>query len=110
DVVDHPAANAYKKYCLLTDEQIAFSDIFVLPLTQKVNRTDIQNHQIIVANYHKFQDIAKWFGTSKDLIDLIIIDEPHHQAANTYQELIKFSDQAKIIGLTATPFPSDGKP
>jgi DNA repair protein RadD len=82
----------------------------VLPLTQKVNRTDIQDHQIIVANYHKFQDIAKWFGTSNDLIDLIIIDEAHHQAANTYQELIKFFDQSKVVGLTATPFRSDGKP
>jgi DNA repair protein RadD len=110
DAVDHPAANAYKKYGLLTDEQIASSDIFVLPLTQKVNRTDIQDHQIIVANYHKFQDIAKWFGTSNDLIDLIIIDEAHHQAANTYQELIKFFDQSKVVGLTATPFRSDGKP
>ena len=110
DAVDHPATNAYKKYGLLTDEQLAASDIFVLPLTQKVNRTDIQEHQIVVANYHKFQDIEKWFGTSKDLIDLIIIDEAHHQAANTYQELIKFFGRAKVIGLTATPFRSDGKP
>ena len=110
DAVDHPDTNAYKKYGLLTDEQLASSDIFVLPLTQKVNRTDIQDHQIVVANYHKFQDIEKWFGTSKDLIDLIVIDEAHHQAANTYQELIRFFEQAKVIGLTATPFRSDGKP
>jgi DNA repair protein RadD len=110
DAVDHPDSNAYKKYGLLTDEQLASSDIFVLPLTGKVNRTDIQDHQIVVANYHKFQDIEKWFGTGKDLIDLIVIDEAHHQAANTYQELIKFFEQAKVIGLTATPFRSDGKP
>jgi superfamily II DNA or RNA helicase len=109
DSVDHPNSNAYKKYGLLTDEQIASSDIFVLPLTKKVNRTDIQGHQIVVANYQKFQDIEKWFGTGKDLIDLLIIDEAHHQAANTYQELIKFFEKAKVIGLTATPFRSDGK-
>jgi DNA repair protein RadD len=110
DTVDHPVNNAYRKFGLLTEEQVSDHDIYVMELSGKANRTDIANHQIIVANYHKFQDIERWFGTDRDLIDLIIIDEAHHQAAGTYRELIKFFDAAKIIGLTATPFRSDGKP
>jgi DNA repair protein RadD len=109
DVIDFPHTNAYKKFGLLTDEQIETTDFYVMPLDHKVNRTDIEQHHVIVANYQKFQDVEKWFGVNKDLIDLIIIDEAHHQAAKTYQELIGFFDQAKIIGLTATPFRSDGK-
>ena len=43
------------------------------------------------------------------MIDLVIIDEAHHQNADTYQQIIKFFTDAKIVGLTATPFRSDGK-
>ena len=110
DVIDHPHTNAYKERGLLTDEQVEATEFYVMPLDHKVNRTDIEQHHIIVANYHKFQDIEKWFGQNKDLIGLIVIDEAHHQAAKTYQDLIRFFDKAKIIGLTATPFRSDGKP
>ena len=81
----------------------------MLRLEGTVNQSDIQEHQILIANYHQLQDIEKWFKTEKDAVDLIIIDEAHHQEANTYQEIINFFDKSKIIGLTATPFRSDGK-
>ena len=74
-----------------------------------MNFSDIEEHQIIIANYQQLNDIEKWFRERQDMIDLIIIDEAHHQNANTYQNVIKFFTEAKIIGLTATPFRSDGK-
>lgn len=109
DTIDEPNSNAYKKFGLLSDEQIDDVAIYVMPLNNKANRSDIEQHQIIVANYHQLANVEKWFGENKDLIDLIIIDEAHHQAAKTYQELIEFFEAANIIGLTATPFRSDGK-
>jgi superfamily II DNA or RNA helicase len=109
DIIDSPDKNAYRKFGLLTEQQIDDNEMYVMPLNNKANRSDLSQHQIIVANYQQLANVEKWFGKNKDLIDLIIIDEAHHQAANTYQELIKFFDAANIIGLTATPFRSDGK-
>lgn len=39
---------------------------------------------------------------------LVIIDECHHAAANTYRELINQYPEAKILGVTATPCRIDG--
>lgn len=41
--------------------------------------------------------------------DLIVIDECHRAAAKTYQKVIEFYPNARVIGLTATPQRTDGK-
>ena len=97
--------NIYNRLDLL-DESVSF---YSLRFDETINKDDIQEQDILITNYHQLQDLEKWFGTEKDAVDLIIIDETHHQEANTYQTIINFFDKAKIIGLTATPFRSDGK-
>lgn len=42
--------------------------------------------------------------------DVIIIDEAHRAKANTYTRILEKYQTAKVIGLTATPFRTDGKP
>lgn len=42
--------------------------------------------------------------------DLLIIDEAHRAAAKTYQTIIERWPNAMVIGLTATPQRTDGKP
>jgi len=42
--------------------------------------------------------------------DLLIIDEAHRAAAKTYQTIIERWPNALVIGLTATPQRTDGKP
>ncbi|HBD9413168.1 TPA: DEAD/DEAH box helicase family protein, partial [Legionella pneumophila] len=63
----------------------------------------------IIANYHQLYDIERWFEKDRAIIDLIIIDEAHHQEAATYKVIKSYFSNANIIGLTATPFRSDGK-
>lgn len=41
--------------------------------------------------------------------DLIIIDEAHRAAAETYRKIIAAYPSAKVVGLTATPARTDGK-
>lgn len=41
--------------------------------------------------------------------DLIVIDECHRAAANTYRKVLEFYPNARVIGLTATPSRTDGK-
>lgn len=42
--------------------------------------------------------------------DLIIVDEAHYAAAPEYKKILEYFDQAKLVGITATPFRADGKP
>lgn len=107
--VNHPESSTYKKRVIFTDDELNDLEVYALRLEDSVNFRDIEDHQIIVANYQQLNDIEKWFKGRQDMIDLIIIDEAHHQKADTYQEIIKFFTDAKIVGLTATPFRSDGQ-
>lgn len=45
-----------------------------------------------------------------DAFDMIIVDEFHHAAANSYSALLDFFQPKYLLGLTATPERSDGKP
>ncbi len=43
------------------------------------------------------------------IFDLIIVDEFHHAAANSYQKIIDYFEPQFLMGLTATPDRMDGK-
>lgn len=107
--VNQPETSTYKKRAIFSDSELDDLEIYALRLEDSVNFGDIADHQIIIANYQQLSDIEKWFKGRQDMIDLVIIDEAHHQNADTYQQIIKFFTDAKIVGLTATPFRSDGK-
>lgn len=99
----------YHKLGLLSEDNLNNLKLFPLRLSNEVSHVDIENHQILVANYHQLNDIQKWFKDDKNNVDLIIIDEAHHQEAVTYKDIIKHFIGAKVIGLTGTPFRSDSK-
>ncbi|MFA5618446.1 MAG: DEAD/DEAH box helicase, partial [Syntrophorhabdaceae bacterium] len=109
DIYENPDSNAYKKFGILSQENLDDIELYPLRLESAVNSSDVDEHQVIIANYHQLADIEKFFKGREDSIDVIIIDEAHHQKAKTYQEIIKFFKNAKIIGLTGTPFRSDGQ-
>jgi DNA repair protein RadD len=109
DIINNSANNIYKKRAIFSDDLLEKLEFFVLRLENTANSSDIEEHQIIISNYQQLSNIEKWFKGHEELIDLIIIDEAHHQKAQTYQKIIKFFTNAKIISLTATPFRTDGK-
>ncbi|MBK9126302.1 MAG: DEAD/DEAH box helicase family protein [Phycisphaerales bacterium] len=41
--------------------------------------------------------------------DLIVIDECHHATADSYQAILDAYPEARVVGLTATPFRLDGR-
>ncbi|GAB6155740.1 hypothetical protein JCM17380_44910 [Desulfosporosinus burensis] len=47
--------------------------------------------------------------TSPDFYDYIGIDEFHHAAAPSYQELLEYYKPKVLLGLTATPERADGQ-
>lgn len=64
----------------------------------------VTNVQQLATNPEKW--LAKF---SHDYFDMIIVDEAHHGAANSWQKIYAHFPSAKIINLTATPFRSDAK-
>lgn len=54
------------------------------------------------------------FKQSGIYFDLIVIDEAHHAAASTYEEIIQYNDEGKpeaaLLGVTATPNRGDELP
>ena len=46
---------------------------------------------------------------SRQRFGLIIIDEAHRATAKSYREIIEYFDQAKVLGVTATPDRTDEK-
>ena len=47
--------------------------------------------------------------TNSDFYDYIIVDEFHHAAATSYQELLEYYRPKILLGLTATPERVDGR-
>jgi superfamily II DNA or RNA helicase len=45
----------------------------------------------------------------KPRADLIVVDECHHATADSYQSILDAYPEARIVGLTATPFRLDGR-
>lgn len=64
---------------------------------------------------HLFVSIQSWNSRAlnevitKDFYDFIIVDEFHHAAAPSYQELLSYYEPKILLGLTATPERMDSK-
>lgn len=63
--------------------------------------------QIILASFQTIGGILGEFNSSD--FDVVVVDECHHSAADTYKYVIDYFISKYRIGLTATPFRSDGR-
>lgn len=64
---------------------------------------------IVITNVQQLAtNVDKWLTQfSEDFFDMIIVDEAHHSAADSWKKVIQRFPKAKVILLTATPFRSD---
>lgn len=68
--------------------------------------TNIDHLFISIQSFNSAQ-LPLW--TSPDYYDYVCVDEFHHAAANSYQELLSYYKPKILLGLTATPDRMDGK-
>lgn len=68
-----------------------------------------EKSHIVITNIQQLAtNIDKWLKQFPDkFFDMIIIDEAHHSAADSWIKVLERFPEAKIIHLTATPFRSD---
>lgn len=92
-----------------------FSDIDDLPVLIEYDSTikqeTLDSANIVVLNIHKLQSRLQSSPLKflpSDYFDMIIIDEAHHSAANTWVETTEHFEKAKVVKLTGTPIRTDG--
>lgn len=68
-----------------------------------------EKSHVVITNVHQLAtNTDKWLSKfPDDFFDLIIIDEAHHAAAQSWKNILKKFKNAKIVNMTATPFRSD---
>lgn len=65
--------------------------------------------RIVVGSVQTLQRPKRLTQFSRDYFDTIIIDEAHHCISNGYQAVLKYFNEAKVLGVTATPDRGDMK-
>lgn len=77
----------------------------------KANIDDCVNSHIVVANIQQLASSTdRWLSQfPSDFFDLVVIDEGHHVAAESWQKVVRAFPHARFVSLTATPFRSDNR-
>ncbi len=75
------------------------------------NLSDCADSHFVVANIQQLASRAdRWLPQfPDDFFDMILVDEGHHNAAQSWTRVFERFPKAKVVSLTATPFRSDGK-
>lgn len=70
--------------------------------------TATKSHIVITNVQQLATNVDKWLTQfSDDFFDMIVVDEAHHSAAESWRKVIEYFPNAKVVLLTATPFRSD---
>lgn len=77
----------------------------------RVTMDDCAASDVVIANIQQLTSSSKmWiYGFTQDFFDLVIFDEGHHSAADSWQLIATAFPSSRFISLTATPFRTDGK-
>jgi DNA repair protein RadD len=81
-------------------------------LNANANVHDAENAHIVVTNIQQLNERnGRWLDNfPSDFFDLILVDEGHHNAAPSWQNVFSHFSDARVLSLTATPFRADEQP
>lgn len=84
---------------------------FLSELKTGANHHDCDNAHIVVGNIQQFAgENNRWYEHfDRDYFRMILVDEGHHNVADTWQRLFEYFEDAKVVSYTATPMRSDGQ-
>jgi DNA repair protein RadD len=78
----------------------------------QANIHDCTESQYVVTNIQQLASSAdRWLPQfPPGFFDMILVDEGHHNVADSWKKVFERFPEAKVVSLTATPFRSDGQP
>ncbi|EAU41215.1 putative helicase [Fulvimarina pelagi HTCC2506] len=100
--------NFYDRFGVIPREA-EFPEVAIVE-SGRVNMDDIRHADIVIAN---IQQIAgeenRWLDElALDFFDLILVDEAHHNTAESWQQVKRRFPAARIVNFSATPARADG--
>lgn len=106
DITNRPKC-FWRKAGVLTDVQMMFGPLACT--LDSGNMTVTTKCHVVITNIQQLAtNVEKWLHQfPHDFFDMIIIDEAHHSAADSWKKVLEHFQKAKVIHLTATPFRSD---
>lgn len=85
-----------------------------LPIVEEYDsgmlRSSLEKCDFVIANVHKLyenSDKSLLNTVPPDFFDMVIIDEAHHSAANSWQTALEYFSKAKKLHVTGTPYRGD---
>lgn len=97
----------WRKAKVLNNTQMASGPMVCTLETGNISVTE--KAHIVITNIQQLAtNVDKWLTQFPDkFFDMIIIDEAHHSAADSWKKVLDRFPEAKVIHMTATPFRSD---
>jgi len=99
--------------CFYTQRNVlsATNGPFISVLKTGANIHDCDNAHFVIANIQQFTGANnRWYEKlPPDYFRMILVDEGHHNVAETWRKLFDYFKDASIVSFTATPLRSDGQ-
>ncbi|MGN9067648.1 DEAD/DEAH box helicase family protein, partial [Ligilactobacillus agilis] len=72
--------------------------------TEKAEQTSLGSfYRVVVGSVQTLQREKRLKQFSPDYFDTIVIDEAHHCLSDGYQRVLNYFENARVLGVTATP-------
>lgn len=109
DLRANSSSNFYERFNVL-DAGAQFPEVTIIA-SGRVNLDDIRHSNIAVANIQQISgEENRWFDQlGSDFYDLILVDEAHHNIAESWQQVKRRFPNARIFNFSATPSRSNGR-
>lgn len=97
----------WRKAKVLTDAQMVSGPLACT--LESGNISVAEKSHIVITNIQQLAtNVDKWLTQFPDkFFDMIVVDEAHHSAADSWKKVLERFPEAKVIHMTATPFRSD---
>ncbi len=99
--------------CFYTKRSVLLADQgpFISVLKTGANIHDCDNAHFVIANIQQFAGANnRWYERfPADYFRMILVDEGHHNVAETWRKLFDYFARARVVSFTATPLRSDGQ-
>ena len=109
DLRANSPTNFYERFGILPQDAL-FPEVTIIE-TGRVNLDDIRHSNVVVANIHQIAgDDNRWLdAVDEDFFDLVVVDEAHHNPAESWQQVKRRFPNSRIVNLSATPTRADGR-
>lgn len=110
NITDRRSCFWRKRSVLSPETMLAGPHVAVLD-GKDANIHDCEKSHIVLTNIQQLASSAdRWLPNFDDFFfDLILVDEGHHSAAESWEKVFDRFPDAKVVNLTATPYRADDK-